>query len=453
MRVARQELIAPAALGVILAAQAVLLSRLVHTRTWYDEGVYLLSADLLRHGQSVAEIFTPQPPGFYRLLEGLGALVGFSVGGMRWGIIVCAMAASAALYTLGRRLFGTLAGLTAAGMLVIAPPLPIYGARVVGDVPAAALAMIALAFVAARKPTLAGGAFGAAILVKFTAFTVAPAVVAMLFVQERSLRPMLRAAAGFAAVIAVVALVELGSIGSIWSDAVSYHESARATSDGLHNAHELREFFEPRTPFFWLLVAGILSTVRTWRTVWPLWLWAAAAALFVLLHTPLHENHLLILPFAFATPAGVALGGALMQLRRDVAVVAIASVALAGAAGWVQQLHRVDAEEQPEDASRLWAAGVVEHRTAPDELIVSDQPLVPLLAERRVPGDLVDIAKLRFDTGSLTDERVLATIDSERVAAVVAGRALLERPRLLEGLDKRFPRRVEQSGVRLFLRS
>jgi hypothetical protein len=56
-----------------------------------------------------------------------------------------------------------------------------------------------------------------------------------------------------------------------------------------------------------------------------------------------------------------------------------------------------------------------------------------------VPPSLVDTAKSRFLSGSLTDADVLRTIDGDpRVTAAVAGRAFSDRPELLAALRRRF---------------
>jgi hypothetical protein len=66
-----------AALAVIVAAHVVLLTVLLHTRTTFDEGVYLLSLDELRHGQALGrEVFTSQGPVFYMLLQAPSAASG-----------------------------------------------------------------------------------------------------------------------------------------------------------------------------------------------------------------------------------------------------------------------------------------------------------------------------------------------------------------------------------------
>jgi len=68
-----------------------------------------------------------------------------------------------------------------------------------------------------------------------------------------------------------------------------------------------------------------------------------------------------------------------------------------------------------------------------------------------VPPDLVDTASLRFDTGSLTVQGLLRTIgDDETIAAAVAGRAFVTKPKLLDGLGRIFEHRLERPAVVIF---
>jgi hypothetical protein len=96
-----------------------------------------------------------------------------------------------------------------------------------------------------------------------------------------------------------------------------------------------------------------------------------------------------------------------------------------------------------------WAAAVVEQRTSPRDLIVSDEPLVGPLAHRQLVGDLIDTAVLRFDSGYLSDEEVLAQLYRAQPAAVVAGRAFVGRPRLMRALASLY-RAVARDGITVF---
>ena len=139
MRSARRSLLLEGlALGGLVVAQVLLFGRLVGADTDYDEGVYLTSLDALEHGQKLGEdVFAPQPPGWYLLLRLISLAGADSVRGFHIGMVVVAIATCLAAYLLGRSLAGPVAGLTAAALLTVAPPVPALRPPGAGRHPAA----------------------------------------------------------------------------------------------------------------------------------------------------------------------------------------------------------------------------------------------------------------------------------------------------------------------------
>jgi hypothetical protein len=437
-----------AALAAIIAAHVVLLTVLLHTRTTFDEGVYLLSLEELRHGLALGrEVFTSQGPGFYLILQAIGAVFGVSVSDVRLGIVTLDAVGVLFAFLLGRRLAGPFGGLACAGLIAIAPKLGDFGGRVFADQCAMVLVVGALLLVAVRQPLAAGAVFAAAVLVKLNALTALPSVVALLALERRRTRALVEAAAGAIALVGIFALVYRRDLGGIWDGAVAYHADVR-NINGLDGRHQFFGFFAVRTPFLWLTIAALALLPLVWRRVWPFWIWALLASVFVLRYQPLRDNHLLVLPYSFAVPAGLSLALALRRLPPRLLAVALGVGTLLLVAGWIQQLHRVRLDKLPEDPALVAAATKLRELTRPDQIVISDQPIVPFLAHRRVPGNYVDTASLRFDTGSLTQTEVLR--DAANVAALYAGRAFSERPALMAELRKRFRHRVSVAGAVIF---
>jgi Glycosyltransferase family 87 len=310
------------------------------------------------------------------------------------------------------------------------------------------LVVASLWLVAVRQPLPAGVVYAAAVLVKVTALTALPAVVVLLALERRRTRSLVHAAVGAAALCVVTALVYIRDLGSIWADAVSYHVDSRRIT-GRIGRHEFEGFFALKTPFLWLTLLGVVLLALTWRRAWPYWLWSLLASVFVLRYQPLRDNNLLVLPYAFAVPAGLTLGLAARRLQPRLLALVVAAGALVFAAGWIQQLHAVRVDRKQlggtEDPMLVMAARRLERLTRPGQLVISDQPIVAFLAHRRVPGNYVDTASLRFDTHSLTEPEVLR--DAGRVAALYAGRAFSERQPLMAALPKRFRHRVSVSAA------
>jgi 4-amino-4-deoxy-L-arabinose transferase-like glycosyltransferase len=457
-----------AILSAALAVQAVLFARGLATPADYDEGVYLAAVDALRHGQELgSDVFTAQPPGFYALLSAGDALVGNSLEGVRSWILILALAGCLAAFLLGRAVGGPVAGLGAALLLGVAPPYPTFASRISADLPAYALGLLALVCVLhagerkRRLPliALAGVLFAAAVSVKLSALTLLVPLAGFAFVRRLAPRELAAGGAGAAAVAAAFAIAHRGALRDLWFGAVTYHTRARdVPGPGLgDNAERVLDFLDPRTPFGWLVPLTFLVLLSPWRPrlrapLWPLWLWSAVAALLLIWHRPLHDNHLVLLAVSLAIPAGVVLGAAVSQLPGRFAVGAGIALALLLAAGFVQEGRRLGRNRGPEPPDVSWAARELQTRTRPDELVVTDRPIVAFLAGRRVPGEVVDSAALAFDAGVISASDILAAVDRHGVRAVVALREFRNQPAVLAGLAKRFPTRIDHGGATLYLR-
>ena len=178
-----------------------------------------------------------------------------------------------------------------------------------------------------------------------------------------------------------------------------------------------------------------------------LWGWAVAAFIFLAMYSPIHYNHLVALPVPLALAAATSLGAQVTSLRgrpRDAALVVLALVV---AAGFAQQWRRVAIADESQSAVEIAAASILRRVTGPEDFVATDLPVSGVLADRLVPGPLVDTAYLRFQTGSLTPAAVLAEIDRWCVTAVVAGRAFADEPAVMEGLRERFARESAASGA------
>lgn len=434
------------ALAFVLVAAGVLFQRGLSLVPSFDEGVYVAQTGALVHGQGLGtQVFAAQPPGFYWLLQLAARIGAVGVHDLRLAVLVLALVGVVAAYFVGRAVAGPVAGVAAAGVLAVAPPYPTYAAQVSADLPGCVLALLALAcFLSQRRWlwVLGGALFVASELVKLDAFFVVLPALAYLSRQR-----IAYALGGVLAVLAATGVALVDRIGDVWHGAVSYHLAAR-TGATSKNLHQLGSFFDLRQPLTWLTVAGLAATAWKRRThLWVFWAAALLGALFLLWHRPLHDNHMVLLSVLLAVPIGVAL----VRAARAQPLLFVVLV-LALAAAYVQETRRLERNAGPVPAELVWAAGRVDAATAPSERIVSDEPLVAVLANRVMPGDLIDTAVLRFDAGYLHDADVLAAIARDHVRVVVAGRAFLQRPQLLAALRARFPRVVANGGVRIYSR-
>ncbi len=433
----------------------------------FDEAVYLAAVDAFRHGQELgAQVFTAQPPGFYTMLRAGEAVFGHTVAGGRDTIVALALLGLVGAYAIGRAYAGPAAGLGAAGLLAVSPSYSTFAAKISADLPGLAVCLVALAvllWLASRRPALAFGLCGAlgvlGLSIKLSAITLLVPIVCVAWLARARLREALVFAAGAGAAALAFVLGFRGELGGIWHGAVTYHAKARgAGGPGLSdNLHRVVHFLDFHTPFGWLVLIAIVLALSPWRAhlrlpVWPLWAWAVAAAAFLVWHRPLHDNHMVLLAITLAVPAGTILGAGAAAAGSRRALAAGLALLLALTAGFVQERRRFARNEGAVPTEVRWVAGEVDRRTRPDELVVTDQPLVDVLAHRRSPGRLIDTAVLRFDSGFLTDREVLDVIDRDRIRVVVADRAFLARPAILAGLRRRFPTRLERNGLELYAR-
>ena len=452
-----------AALLAILLAGGLLFAHGLNVPPSYDEGAYLAQTDALLHGQRLGtDVFAAQPPGFDWLLLGAGAIEGLGVDQLRLSSLALSLLGLLAVAAVARAAAGPAAGLAAAAVLVVAPSYPAFAAQISADMPGCVLATLALACILTpskhRRLRLVacGLLFAAAESVKLDAFVLLLPVPLYCWAGRLRLADIGVAAAAAGTALLTGAAVIGGALPEVWRDAVAYHIAARNVSGaGSDNVHELTAFFHPRQPFTWLTGAAVATALfvrpRTRLPLWPLWAAAAAAAGFLFWHRPLHDNHMVLLAVALAPPVGAELAAGLGKLHR-LRPLAVAALALLVAAGYVQDTRELERNAAPLPAGIVWAVKQVDAAVPPDRLVVSDEPIVPFLARRRMPGQTIDTALLRFAAGYLTDEEVIHAVEHYHVRVVIVGRAFNSRPRLLAALAKRFPIRRSQNGVTLYRR-
>ena len=83
--------------------------------------------------------------------------------GFQIGMVVLAVLTCLAAYLLGRAIAGPVAGLTAAALLTVAPPFPLFAHRVLADLPPLGIALVAfwLAWEAQERRSLGVATAGA----------------------------------------------------------------------------------------------------------------------------------------------------------------------------------------------------------------------------------------------------------------------------------------------------
>ena len=441
----------------MLAIAGFVYLRGVEAAANYDEGVYLASLDALRHGQELGtDVYASQPPGFYVLLQGLSLLPGDGVEGIRVAFLLVALLGLVAAYAIGWKLSSVWGAFGAAGLVAITAPLAVQAPRVQADTASIALALcaVAVAFYAGRSSwrwAAAGLLAGLAISVKLLALTVV-APIAVLLVARRSWRAAGAAAAGVLAVWVVLLVAYAGALGDLWESVVADHRDARDLGPSLGNNVE-RVLLHPldwRTPAGVLVPIGLVAAFVLLRRLELLALgaWIAASALFLIAQQPLLDHHFVLLAATLAVPAGAGLGAVVGRAPAPARYAVAGAVALAIAVGFAQEERRLWRQDG-DPPGVTWAAEQLRTLTQSDHFVATDLPIVAYLADRRVPGQLVDTSFVRLETGSLTDAEILEELKGVR--AVVVGREFAKRRSLIRELAARYPKQVERDDVTIFL--
>jgi 4-amino-4-deoxy-L-arabinose transferase-like glycosyltransferase len=447
--------------ALVALASVLVYTRALGTRTNYDEGVYLASLDLMRHGQELgSQIYTSQPPVFYWLLRVLAAPFGSSISGIRLAFVLVAVVGVLAAIVLGWLLHGPSAGVTAGALVAIGPPYPTVAPTVSADVPAVVLGLVSLALLAfALRGTTsrawAGGAGAVLVLAILTKVLAVPFVVpfAALMLAARATRRLLPATLVGGVVMAlIVALASAPALGDIWRQVVTDHTDARALGTVSGNVHQVRSVLDPRTPFGWLVPAGFAAFLlsRRARRTWPLWTFVPATVGFLVLVRPLTDHHLVLLSTACAVAAGPSLALGVGSLARTPRTVAAAVLVLFVAAGLYQEQRRLHRNDFPDPPEVAWANAAINRGTSPTALIVTDQPIVVFRTGRATFGPLVDISNTRVSGGTLTASDVNADIRRARPDAVLVDRMLRSLPSVIAELDRSYPSRIRCGSATLY---
>jgi len=452
------------ALALLVVATAYVWTRDLHTYPNFDEGNYLGSLDALRHGQSLGrDVFLDQPPGWYLLLVAVSYPFGNSVTGVRTGLAVVALVAVLAAYASGRMIGGPLAGLVAAGVMAVARPFFGFAGLVESEPASAALATasVAVAVFAYRERLRPWAAFAAGVLLAAATAVKLPgataglpiAGLAILWGRGSLARRLLFPLAGFATVVVAFVVGYRNALPQIWHGVFLTHARVLDQGTAQSNLHRADTFVDPRTPFGCLVIAGAIASIvvavrgHEWRPLLALWLWAVGGYGFILAMHPLSDHHLVFLSVSLALPAGVGLGllsARLASRLRPAGIVLIAGIAAFTCVAMVRNIHEIEQDNTAEPPEIRWAVNQVRTNVPPGRLVVSDLPIVPYLAHRQMPGQLIDTSIARIVFEDLPPSSVLRRIDQTRPAAVVIGRMFQTKPEIISGVRRRYARRLHR---------
>lgn len=422
--------------AVVVAAGVWLLGLRVSLN--YDEGVYTQTALLLDRGLPLfSQVFSSQPPLFgYLMVPGwaVGGVVGIRVATACWSLV-----AVVAVHRIGLGLVGRWPAAAAAAFTAAVPTFAGMATRIEAEIPALALALVALALVTGRpgwrtdpggragtRLVLAGVVFGAALAVKLlVAPMAAPLVLAAAGLRGtarvRSGRVAGLAAGAGATVLATGAAFWHG--GDLWTQVVGFHlvgnGPVRAAVENLRIvAAQPAAAATATAGVLAVLVLGVLRRIDPVLAVWVL-----AAEAFLFLHQPLFDHHLVLAVPPCALAAAAAAGAVPGRVVRNgvLGVVLVLSLAVSG-----RELVR----EAPLQSARTSPAVARLAALPSDAVVVTDDQALATAAGLAVPAPLVDTSAVRIRTGSLTAGAVCAGIREADAVLFTAGGRFRALPRV-----------------------
>jgi len=431
----------------------------------WDEGVYALTARSVAEGQQLyGDVFSMAPPLFIVSLQWAFRVLGDSLPAGRAVIVFYATLGLLGVGLLAREWGGRLAGCAAVIVLALAPHFYMLSRVIIADIPSLGLSCLALWMAvryerSGRWRWLVGCGLILAwgILLKLTAGLVAPVIVFLVLLRDldgvwvgrQAWGPALRRVAWSALALGVPVLAPLAIV--LWA-----YPTRPLLDQVVVLLRTQQDTFVPDWTANALLVGrylvwdnfnialnrgltalGIAGAValafrsRNDAFVWTLW---TAIVLLVLLgYAPLWPHLLSPVLFPLAVGAGVAVGRLYQLLHagwqtgrtaQGTALLVLLFVAV-GMYGYdlpgilVEDARRGRA---PDSAAAAAAIAFLRQRTAPDDYVLTDEPLLAYYADRRVPPNLIDCSVVRIASGQLTVADLMRATEDFAPAAVVLWR-------------------------------
>jgi 4-amino-4-deoxy-L-arabinose transferase-like glycosyltransferase len=444
----------------LLAAAAVLsfivlgVAALGAGRRDWDEGVYWQSLRALGRGEPLFNgVVATEPPAFYYGLLPF-YLVGHGIAAIRLGVLVYGCLGLVAAYFAGRFLAGHRAGLLTVVLLATAPFYVDQSISLQADGPSAALALVAVALsLGARQAGESGQRSRVYLLTGLSGLALAlatgtklsgivagvPILLALLASQGRRGRFLAFLAGGFTGLM-VLLIPAAGGLSSMWAQLIDSHLAAGRAIHRPLGTNLPVILIARNLPLLGLGAAGIALALwrRDSRILLPL-TWTAVTLAAVLVYQPLFRHHLVQLAGPLSLSAAVGLvaqrsrretpRGETFRAVGSVLSAATAAAVLLAVAGYglsVGIRHTIGARSA--GGSDIQLAAYLRQATRPGEFLISDDQFAVALADRDVPGTMVDTSRQLIADGLLRLSGVEAAAERYRVQHILLG----SEPRLVQ---------------------
>jgi hypothetical protein len=449
-----------------------------------DEGIQLIKAFLYARGHALqTEIFSDQPPLFTLVLAGLFRLLGPKVLVARLAVLAFSCLLLTTSLSFVKRSHGILASVLAFVLLTTLPLYPQLSVSAMIGLPALSLAMASLAALgqwhhsrAAGWLTLSAVVFSLSLFTKAFTLVLIPVFILGILLSdpaERNLRGWVarnwKPAAAWLFVagglLLVLLLVTIGP--RAWDQLVVVHASALGVEiEGVQASTLLKATW----PVLVLALAGAGVSLR--RRSWAGLLlagWFVTGLAVILINRPAwwHQHILATLPGAMLAAIAIAacidaLRGPAVERRplRWGRLVAAGGLILAAGYlaarlpghldGFKPRLPNLidDIELKAREYNVLAA---IEKYDPGGAVIITDRPMFAFRSEREIPPELAVFSDKRLSTGWLTEDQVIAAIETVQPQIVLLARFSL--PRVREYVQDRYELVYSYYPFRLFRRA
>lgn len=446
------------ALGIGVVALVLRLVGLTAPADNYDEGVYVASLRLLAHGTPLYHPLSYlQPPFFLFALWPWFVGFGQTLFAARLGVVIYSMLGLVAAWWIGRALGGPRVALMAVLLLGIDPLYLSLSRSVEAEAPALAWALVALAAAVwfahqqdRRLALLAGAALSAAVLTKLAAILVLPTLLWFLLrpawakattiqdaeKQQPSSRvptpgifwqsarmPLVWFGIGLAALAVIILAPVVPQWGAFWQQVFQAHVNAENLS-GFSRSGNLGTIAGAwwEAPLLLVALGVLIAGVRRRNgTAIGLGLWFVLTLITLLVQAPLFAHHVVVLipslallaamlPDTLDLPPLRGLSGATQRMLVVGVVVLV---------GLVTDVAQQNAQLAQPPVPMLVAVQDLDTVTQPGDLVITDDQIIAVLANRNVPPGLADTSLVRIAARSLTAQDVEAAASDPHVTAIL----------------------------------
>ncbi len=424
------------------------------------------------------DIWTDQLPGLIALIQLSFAIFGNSVAVGRAVIVLLATLGLLGTTLLTYRIGGSVGSLIGTVMLALAPNFFWLSRAIISpDLPSISLATLSLAFMfnwlhthRRRWLLLSGAIFALGFLVKATStLALIPLSLVILLVHWRKLE-----ARGWKPVLSVAPLTAEGLEVGLWILSIalpiliglSFYDWQAMYDQVVGTQLRSSQVYDPKvipharkiwqyliTDNYGLLALGLYGIIPGMRKhrketlIILAWLFITLVAL--LTRSPMWpQHHLVVLLFPLAILAGIAgqqiwdyLRQALALTLHSKGLLIFGLIALGIYLASLPQIVKADRELLAAPSYRSQELGVqfIQEATASDEFVITDYPIIPFRAGRRVPPSLCTVSAKRIKIGLLTDEELISVAEEYKPKAIVSWIDRLPRlPAFMDWMRERY---------------